>query len=115
MSSLTNKEARNGAVFCHLGGLVGSLATSITFGGAAGALVVWLLKRNESEVIDRNGREALNFQISMLLWIAIAAWSVVGVVALPVLAVLNVVFPIIAAIATSKGEEYRYPLTVRFL
>jgi uncharacterized Tic20 family protein len=114
MSSLTHKEAQNWAVFSHLAGLIGSLATSITFGGAAGALVIWLLKRDASEVVDRNGREALNFQISMLLWIAIAAWSVVGVVAIPLLHVLAIVFPIIAAVAASKGENYRYPLTIRF-
>ena len=114
MSSLTNKEAQNWAIFSHLGGLIGSLIHAIPFGGIAGAAVVWLLKRNESEVVDRNGREALNFQISMSLWFALAMWSGIAF-AVPVLAALHLAFPVVAAIAASKGESYRYPLTVRFI
>lgn len=114
MSSLTHKEAQNWAVFSHLAGLIGSLATSIAFGGAAGALVVWLLKRDASEVVDRNGREALNFQVSLLLWGFLSHFIGMGGIAHTVLYVFAVAFPIQAAIAVSRGEEHRYPLTIRF-
>jgi uncharacterized Tic20 family protein len=77
-----------------------------------------MIKREESEFIDDQGKESLNFQISMLIYIAISAATIcifVGMVTTPVLAVLGVVYVIIAAIKANQGERYRYPLTIRFI
>jgi hypothetical protein len=81
-------------------------------------LIVWLLKRGDSPEIDAHGKEALNFQISMLIYNVIAGvfcLVLIGFLLLPLLWVLNAVFVIIAAIKASDGELYRYPMTIRFI
>ena len=109
-------NVRTWSAFCHASALLGVF---LHFPGHVLApLIVWLLKRDESPEIDAHGKEALNFQISMLIYNAIAAVFcivLIGFLILPVLWVLNALFVIIAAIKASDGELYRYPLTIRFL
>jgi uncharacterized Tic20 family protein len=87
-------------------------------GHIVGPLVVWLAKRHEAAEIDAHGKESVNFQISMLIWNAIAAvlcLLLIGIPILIVLHILNIVFVIVASIQASDGRLYRYPLTIRFL
>ena len=109
-------NVRTWSAFCHASALLGVF---LHFPGHVLApLIVWLLKRDESPEIDAHGKEALNFQISMLIYNALAAVFcivLIGFLILPVLWVLNALFVIIAAIKASDGELYRYPLTIRFL
>ena len=87
-------------------------------GALLGPLVVWLVKRGDSPEVDAHGKEALNFQISMLIYNLVAAvfcLILVGFVFLAILWVLNAVFVIIAAIQASDGKFYRYPMTIRFI
>ena len=81
-------------------------------------LIIWLAKREDSPEIDAHGKEALNFQISMLIYNAVAAvfcLVLVGFVFLAILWVLNAIFVIIAAIQASDGKLYRYPMSIRFI
>ena len=81
-------------------------------------LVIWLAKRDESPELDAHGKEAVNFQISMLIYNAVAAvfcLILIGFVLLAVLWVLNAVLVIVAAIQASDGKFYRYPMTIRFI
>jgi uncharacterized Tic20 family protein len=112
---LTDEE-RQWAMFAHLAALSGYIG--VPLGNIIGPLVVWMIKREESSFIDDQGKESLNFQISMLIWIAISAATIcifVGMVTTPILAVVGVVYVIIAAIKSNQGELYRYPLTIRFI
>ena len=73
---------------------------------------------NDSPELDAHGKEAVNFQISMLIYNAIAAvfcLVLIGFVFLAVLWILNAVLCIIVAIKASYGEFYRYPMTIRFI
>ena len=101
---------------CHASALLGVF---IHFPGHLLApLIVWLYKRDESPEIDAHGKEALNFQISMLIYNIVAAFFcliLIGFVFLAILWVLNAVFVIIASIQASDGKFYRYPMTIRFL
>jgi uncharacterized Tic20 family protein len=109
-----SSEVRNWAMLTHLTSLLG-LATGMFF---LGPLVVWLLKKDEHPFIDEQGKESLNFQISMLIYEVVAALLLcvlVGFVLLPILVAVHVIFVIIASIKVSAGEDYRYPLTIRFL
>ncbi len=112
--SLTN--VRTWTAFCHASALLGVF---LHFPGHVLApLLVWLMKRDESPEIDAHGKEALNFQISMLIYNAVAAvfcLVLIGFVILPFLWVLNAVFVIIAAVQASDGKLYRYPMTIRFI
>ncbi len=111
---LTN--VRTWTALCHASALLGVL---LHFPGhILGPLIVWLVKRGDSPEIDAHGKEALNFQISMLIYNAVAAvfcLILVGFVFLAILWVLNAVFVIIAAIQASEGKFYRYPMTIRFI
>ena len=101
---------------CHLSALAGFVIPGA--GHILGPLIVWLVKRGESAEIDAHGKEALNFQISMLIYNVVAGilcLIVIGFVLLAVLHVLNVVFVIIASLRASEGQIYRYPLTLRLI
>lgn len=104
-----NSDDKNIATITHLGGIVFSFIP---------ALIVWLLKKDENEYITEQSKEALNFQITILLaqFIAgILVWLLIGIVLIPIIWLFNVVLCIIAAISTSKGEAYRYPFTLRLI
>jgi len=112
----TLANARTWSALCHASALLGVF---IHFPGHLLApLIVWLMKREESPEIDAHGKEAINFQISMLIYNLVAAVFciiLIGFVFLAILWVLNAVFVIIAAIQASEGKFYRYPMTIRFL
>jgi uncharacterized Tic20 family protein len=119
MSFSPPRAARTWAMACHLATFAGILAT---FGNVLGPLVVWLLKKDEHEFINDQGKESLNFQ--MTLGVGQLALLLVGfllphasLVRLCVLAlhVVGVVFPIIAAIQANEGTTYRYPFRYKFL
>lgn len=85
------------------------------------ALVMWLIKRDQSPFVDDHGREAVNFQISIFLYalllapIGVVTCSLGWWVGYPLLYVLAIVGMILAAIAANKGQFFRYPMTIRFL
>ncbi len=108
MSEATSND-RNIAVLTHLGGI---------FFGLIPALIVWLLKKDDSAFIGEQSREALNFQITVLIGYIVAwvlAWILVGLALLPLIYVGNLVLCIVAAVKVSKGENYQYPLALRLI
>lgn len=114
--TVTASHVRTWNILCHASALLG-----VFFhfpGHLLGPLIVWLAKRDDSPEIDAHGKEAVNFQISMLIYNAIAAvfcLILIGFVALAVLWVVNTILCIIAAIQASDGKLYRYPMTIRFI
>ena len=115
MTLVESPEARNWAMAAHLSALLGMF---FPFANVIAPLVVWLMKKDGSPLIDREGKEALNFQISMTIYLIVSALLVIvliGAVMMFVVALLDVIFTIVAAVKTSNGERYRYPLTIRFL
>lgn len=100
---------KNIVTITHLGGILFSFVPS---------LIVWLLKKDDSEYIAAQAKEALNFQITLLLAQFVAyvlIFILVGFLLLGLIWLFNIVFCIIAAISSSKGEYYRYPLTLRLI
>jgi uncharacterized protein len=101
---------------CHflaLAGLVG-----IPFGNIVAPLILWIIKKDQVPSVNEHGKESINFQISMTIYSILAGLSilvVVGIVLLPVVIVVNLVFVIIAGVKASNGEFYRYPLSIRFI
>lgn len=81
-------------------------------------LILWLVKRQQFPFVNRSGREALNFQISMHLYMIVSAilmFVLIGFVLLPIVAVCWLVFTVIGAVRASNGEDYRNPLTLRLV
>jgi uncharacterized protein len=82
-------------------------------------LVMWLVRRDDSRFIDDHGRETVNFHISFLLYSAILVmlfWlPCIAIPGLLVLAVLVVIASVLASVAASRGEFYRYPMCIRII
>src|SRR5215212_9984655 len=116
VTATTVPNVRTWSALCHASALLGVF---LHFPGhLIPPLIIWLAKRDDSPELDAHGKEAVNFQISMLIYNAVAAvfcLVLIGFFFLAVLWVLNTVFVIIAAIQASDGEFYRYPMTIRFI
>ena len=115
-TSTSSRDVRTWNVLCHATALAGFFVPWA--GHILGPLIVWLAKRSDSPEIDENGKESLNFQISMLIYNVIAAvlcLVLIGFIILAILHILNLVLVIIASIQTSEGKFYRYPMTIRLI
>ena len=114
ISAIAN--VRTWSAFIHASALLGVL---MHFPGhLLPPLILWFIKRDDAPELDAHGKEAVNFQISMLIYNVVAAvfcLVLVGFVFLAILWILNTVFVIIAAIQASDGKFYRYPMTIRFI
>ena len=108
-----SSESRNWATFAHLSAFVMFLGIP----SLIGPLVVWLAKKDDPYV-EAQAKEALNFNISMLIYAIAAGISillVIGIIALPAVFIAWFVLVIVAAIRSADGEEYRYPFTIRLV
>ena len=117
------QDERQWAMFAHLSALIGALITG-GIGVFIGPLVIWLIKKETMPFVDDQGKEALNFNITMaILGVALVVLTVITLgigmlLTIPVglaAAVAWLVFTIIAAIKSSEGVSYRYPLTLRLI
>jgi uncharacterized Tic20 family protein len=111
MSDEISKDDRNLAMLAHLLGIVTGFLAS---------LIIWLIHKDNPEkaFVSESAKEALNFQITILIvYFVCGALAVIfiGFLLLPLVWVGNLVFCILAGVAASKGEAYRYPLTLRLL
>ncbi|MHC4819193.1 MAG: DUF4870 domain-containing protein, partial [Planctomycetota bacterium] len=90
----------------------------IPFGNILGPLVIWLIKKDEMPFVDDQGKEVLNFQISLTIYAIISGilcLIFIGFLLLPAVLIFGIVMTIIGTIKASSGERYRYPFTIRFL
>lgn len=116
MGTREGQDERLWATFCHLAALLGYIG--VPFGNVIGPLVVWLIKRDQLPLVEDQGKESLNFQISMTIYTAAAiilSFVLIGIPILLALLIGNLVLVIVAAIRANNGEAYRYPLTIRFV
>ena len=112
----TSSNARTWCVLAHATALAGFFVPWA--GHIVGPLIVWLAKRTDSPEIDAHGKESLNFQLSMLIYSAIAWVLVIVLIGVPILIllhILNIIFVIIASIQASDGKLYRYPIAIRLI
>ncbi|MCA0931202.1 DUF4870 domain-containing protein [Lutimonas saemankumensis] len=130
---MSNRNDNNNAFLLHLSAFFGYI---FPFGAVVGPLVIWELNKRKSEFIDQNGKEAINFNLSYLLYTMILGLSVVpfilrialedfqhldifGIVSvgslIGILAIVKFVLIIVAALKANRGEVYKYPLTIKFI
>jgi uncharacterized Tic20 family protein len=112
---LLTESERNWAMLCHLSAFAGFF---FPFGGIIGPLICWMSKRDDSAWININGRAALNFNLSMLLYIILSLPLCIIIIGIPIvmaLGTLKVVCIIIASIKAARGEMFRYPLSIPFI
>jgi uncharacterized Tic20 family protein len=120
-------EERQWAMLAHLSALIGYLLTSGwagSAGGFLGPLIVWQMKKDTMPFVDQQGKEALNFSISICIAFAVLfAFTIMTlgigiIITLPAFLLVGLyalVFTIIASIKANEGVAYRYPVTIRLI
>ena len=110
-----DKQARMWGMLCHLAALAGYLGPLLNI---LGPFFVWIIKKNEFSFVDEQGKESMNFQITMTLLALLALLLIVvkiGFLLIFAVGIVNLVFVIIASVKTSNGESYQYPFKIRFI
>lgn len=110
-----SQNERVWAMFCHLSAFAGFI---IPFGSIIGPIVVWSIKRDQYPLVDDQGKEAINFQISMLIYFIASAILVLLLVGIPLLIAIfffRIIITVVAAVKANEGVRYRYPLSIRFV
>jgi uncharacterized protein len=110
------ENERTWGMLAHLSALAGLVVPLI--GIALGPLVVWLAKRDESEFVAAHAKEALNFNISVLLAAIVCMLLMlvfIGVLLGTALFIAWLVMTLVAAIKASEGQAYRYPFSLRLV
>lgn len=116
-----DQQARTMGMLAHLAALAGYM---IPFGNIVGPLLVWLIKKDEMPFVNDQGKESLNFQITVMglvlicTAIGIATCGVGFVITGPLMVgigIVALVFSIIAAVKANDGVYFRYPFNLRFI
>ncbi len=128
---LSEQEDRTWGMLCHLASFAGLLVP--TLGNILGPLLVWLIKRNDSPYVDAHGKESLNFQISLSIYL-LAGGGILTVfgfllgfviclgplvvammgVAVSALVIVGIIYQIVGSVRAKEGNFLRYPMTIRF-
>jgi len=107
--SAESPDAKTMAMLCHLLGI---------FTGFLGALIIWLVKKDQSPFVNQQGKEALNFQLTILIAYVVGGLTsclVIGFFIIAAAYVVDLVFCILAAMTVNKGQPYRYPVCIRLI
>lgn len=81
-------------------------------------VLLWILGKDTSAMVNRHGNRMMNWIISSLIYYAIAFLLCLIAIGIPivfVLGILGIVFPIIAAVKANSGQAWSYPLSIKFL
>lgn len=78
-------------------------------------LIIYLLKKDESDFVREHAKESLNFQITFFIVAFILIISVIGLLILWLFGLLWAIWVIVATIRASEGKLYRYPFSIRFI
>ena len=113
--SKNEKTERILAMLCHLGSFAGFF---LPFANIFVPLIIWKLKRKTYPLVDDQGKESTNFQLSLLIYYLVGTmllFVIIGFFILTALVIYNFASVIIASVESYRGKKFRYPLTFRFL
>jgi uncharacterized Tic20 family protein len=102
------------SMYIHLSQFCGYI---IPVAGLIVPIVLWQLKRGESEIIDRHGKIVLNWILSEFIYFVVSGLLIVVLIGIPMIiavAIVSIVFPIIGGIKANSGEVWPYPLSINF-
>jgi len=111
----TDPDARLWGMLAHFAGLIGFI---IPFGNLIGPLIVWQVKKDQMPFVDDQGKESLNFQITISIAAVVCIilmLVLIGFVLLPLVGLVALVLMVIAGIKANGGERYRYPFVLRLI
>lgn len=111
-----SSEERTWGMLSHLLALSGFIG--VPFGNVLAPLIIWLVKKDQSQFVADQAKESLNFQISLIIYAIVSGILVlvlIGFLLLGVVFIGGIVLTIIATMKANNGEYYRYPLTIRLI
>lgn len=115
MNNQFSTEETTWGMICHFSAFVFFL---IPLGNIIGPLVVWILRKKQFPFVMDQGKESLNFQLSMTLYALVSSLLIsvmIGVVLLVIIGIITIVFTIVAGIKAKDGIYYRYPFTLNII
>jgi len=104
----TSQDSKNMTLLMWIGTL---------FFGFIPGLILFLMKK-EDAYIQQQSKEALNWSITAIIGYIIGfvlSFVLIGVLVFPVVGICHLVFCIMGAVATSKGNQYRVPFAIRLV
>ena len=110
-----SKDERTWAMLCHFSAFAGLV---FPFGNFLAPLIIWLIKKEEMSFVEDQGKEVLNFQISMTIYLICSALLCIILIGIPIiigLFIFDFIITIIAAISANDGKSYRYPINLRLI
>ena len=108
-------EVNQFCMFMHLSQLAGYV---LPIAGWVLPVIMWATNKDQSEMVDQQGKNILNWMISSLIYIAISTVLIfvfIGIPMLFIVGICTIVFSILGALKASDGLVYRYPLAINFL
>lgn len=111
-----SKDERLWGMLAHVLALSGYVG--VPLGNLLAPLVIWLVKKDQSQFVADQAKESLNFQISLTIYAIVSGLSIlvlIGIVLLPLVLLAGAILTIVAAVKANNGEFYRYPLTIRLI
>ena len=110
-----SKDERTWAMLCHFSTYIGFI---FPFGNIIVPLIIWLSKREDLPLVEDQGREVLNFQISMTIYFIISGILCIILIGIPILIgliIFDSIITIVAAISANDGKYYRYPINLKLI
>ena len=115
MDTVLSKDERLWGMLCHISAFAFFV---FPFGNILGPLIIWLIKKDESAFIDEQGKESLNFQISITIYGFAALLLSIILIGIPVLIALffiDFILVVVAAVKANDGIHYKYPLSIQLV
>ena len=110
-----SKDERTWAMLCHFSAFAGLI---FPFGNFLAPLIIWLIKKEELPFVEDQGKEVLNFQLSITIYLLISGILCIILIGIPIiigLVIFCFIITIIAAISANDGKSYRYPINLRLI
>ena len=108
-------ESRKWAMFCHLSALIGFL---VPFASLVAPTIVWQSKKDVSSFVDQQGKESVNFQLTIVIGLCVCfvlKVILIGFILFGLLIIWDIVWTIMAGLEANAGKTFRYPYTIRFI
>ncbi len=106
------KEARTWSMLIHIAAIPGFYLPG---GSVVGPMALWFLTRSDSPIIDTQGKRAVNFQLTLLLLIVPLMVLEAPHLVIWCAKAFSVTMAVIAGLSVNRGQDYRYPWSIRFL
>jgi uncharacterized protein len=116
VKAILTQDEKTFGMLAHLSALAQLILP--TFGNIIGPLIIWLIKKDQSAWVDKQGKESLNFQISIAIYTVISIILIpiiIGIVLLIAVGIFWLVMVIVASVKVNEGIDYSYPLCIRII